>query len=53
MGNTVRGYTGAADDSPPNSLFAEAMSARFSAQQVVDLISDVQEEQGFTREGGT
>lgn len=46
MGNAVRGYKGAADDSPPSSLFAEAMSARFSAQQVVDQIfSDVQEEQ--------
>ena len=39
-------YKGAADDSPPISLFAEAMSARFSAQQVVDLtFSDVQEGQ--------
>ena len=36
MGNAVRGYKGAADDSPPSSLFAEVMSARFSAQQVVD-----------------
>ena len=46
MGNAVRSYKGAADDSPPSSLFAEAMSARFSAQQVVDLIfSHVQEEE--------
>ena len=45
MGNAVRGYKGAADDSPTSSLFADAMSARFSAQQVVDLIfSDIQEE---------
>ena len=46
MGNAVRGYKGAADDSPPSSLSAEAMSACFSAEQGVDLIfSDVQEEQ--------
>ncbi|XP_051522644.1 piggyBac transposable element-derived protein 4-like [Myxocyprinus asiaticus] len=46
MGNAVRGYKGAANDNTPSSLFAEAMSAHFSAQQVVDLIfSDVQEEQ--------
>ena len=43
MGNTVRGYKGAANGS---TLFAEIMSAHFSAQQVIDLIhSDVQEEQ--------
>jgi hypothetical protein len=46
MGNAVRGYKGAADDSPLSSLFAEAMSARFSAQWVVDpIFSDVKEEQ--------
>jgi hypothetical protein len=27
----VGGYKGAADDSPPSSLFVEAMTARFSA----------------------
>ena len=39
---------------PPSSLFAEAMSALFSAQQVVDLIfSDAQEEQEINYlEGG-
>jgi hypothetical protein len=46
MGNTVRGYKGAADDNRPCSLFAEAMSTRFSAQQIVYLIfSHVQKEQ--------
>lgn len=45
MGDAVRGYNGAADDSTPYFLFVEAVSARFSAQQVVDQIfSDVQEE---------
>ena len=46
MGNAVRGYKGAANDSPSSSLFAKAMRAHFSAQQVVDqMFSDVQEQQ--------
>lgn len=46
--NAVRGYKGAAGGSTPSSLFAEAMTTRFSTQQVVDLIfffSDVHKEQ--------
>lgn len=47
MGNAVRSYNGSIDDSTTSCLlFAEAMSARFSALQVMDLIiSDAQEEQ--------
>ena len=44
--NAVRGYEGGADSSLPRALFAEAMSACVSTQQVVDQIrTGVQEEQ--------
>jgi hypothetical protein len=56
MGNAVRSYKGAADDSPPSSLFAEAMSAHFSAQQVIDMIffrCPVGTRQQWFRRGGS
>ena len=56
MGNAVRGYKGAADDSLHGSLFAEAMSARFNTQQGIDQIffrcRGGTREQLFKRGGG-